>query len=61
MVHRTDLLRILYDRAVRDGVEIRTGEIISSIDDSGARLTITLQDTSRLEADLIIGADGILH
>ena len=60
MVHRADLLRILFDRAVQGGVQVRTGQVISSIDDSGDRPVIILQDESRLEADLVIGADGIV-
>ena len=60
MIHRTDYMRILFERAVQEGVTIRTRQMVSSIDDSGTRVIITLQDQSKLEADLVIGADGMV-
>ena len=57
-VHRADLLKILYDRAVKLGVDIQLGKQITAIEDSSQHVVVTLQDSAILEADLVIGADG---
>jgi 2-polyprenyl-6-methoxyphenol hydroxylase-like FAD-dependent oxidoreductase len=53
---RTDLHRALADAAVRAGVEIRTGSVVT-----GALLDGSLQlDTGEVRpADLVVGADGV--
>lgn len=56
VIHRAAFLGVLVERAIKDGVKIRLGSAIESID--FAKPSILLEDKSSLEADLIIGADG---
>ncbi|MGV6871759.1 FAD-dependent monooxygenase [Pseudochelatococcus sp. B33] len=54
---RTDLVSTLRD-ALPDSADIRLGTTVSSILDDGGRAFVTLDDGTRIEADLVIGADG---
>jgi 2-polyprenyl-6-methoxyphenol hydroxylase-like FAD-dependent oxidoreductase len=61
-VFRRDLMRILADRLVRQGVPVRysvTGLAIRSGPDGHARLTCS--DGGAIDADLLIGADGRMN
>jgi salicylate hydroxylase len=57
LIHRADYQKILYDAAVEAGVHFSLGCHVESVDDNEA--TIMLRDGRRLQADLIVGADGI--
>ncbi|KAG4441105.1 hypothetical protein IFR05_003395 [Cadophora sp. M221] len=56
-LHRADYQKILYDAAVKAGASISFGRKVVSIDTSTPSLT--LQDGSIINSDLIVGADGI--
>ena len=56
---RSDLERILLDRAAQAGVEIRFGASIRSFDDAGDHLAVTFDDGQTARAELLIGADGV--
>jgi len=61
-IRRAELHRVLTDRMRALGVAIRLGTTVLSIDDhadDGHPLVATLSDGSTLEADLLVGADGI--
>jgi 2-polyprenyl-6-methoxyphenol hydroxylase-like FAD-dependent oxidoreductase len=58
-LRRSDLERILYDRAVALGVTIRFGCQITALQDSADRINITFDDGSRDAYDLAFGADGV--
>ncbi|MBX7435192.1 nitroreductase family deazaflavin-dependent oxidoreductase [Mycobacterium sp. Y57] len=55
---RPDLERVLRD-SLPDSVDLRFGAALTGIDDDGDRVTATLHDGTRLEAELLVGADGI--
>ncbi len=56
---RSDLERILLDRAAQAGVDIRFGASIRSFDDAGDHLEVTFDDGQTARAELLIGADGV--
>jgi 2-polyprenyl-6-methoxyphenol hydroxylase-like FAD-dependent oxidoreductase len=61
-LHRNRLLRILHDACVDSGVEIRSGISVTGYCQSGEPsegIKATLSDNTTLDADLIVGADGI--
>ncbi len=55
---RGDLERVLYER-IRDEVEVRFGSTVVAWEDGGDRLAVTLDDGTALEADALVGADGV--
>jgi 2-polyprenyl-6-methoxyphenol hydroxylase-like FAD-dependent oxidoreductase len=55
---RGDIERVLYDN-IRDGAAIRFGTSVEAIDASAAGITATLTDGTKLDADLVVGADGL--
>jgi hypothetical protein len=57
-IQREDYQRLLYDRALEPGVNVKFGCKVDSIDEVAP--SITLEDGEVLKADLIIGADGML-
>lgn len=60
VMHRADLHKALYNGCVRSGmVEMQTNSEVAKVEDlqDGARVTLT--NGSVLEADAVIGADGI--
>jgi 2-polyprenyl-6-methoxyphenol hydroxylase-like FAD-dependent oxidoreductase len=56
---RSDLERILLERAGRAGVEIRFGASIRSLVDVGDGLEATFEDGEAVRVDLVVGADGV--
>jgi 2-polyprenyl-6-methoxyphenol hydroxylase-like FAD-dependent oxidoreductase len=56
LVLRTELHRALAEAATRAGVEIVTG---SSVSHASANGELVLEDGTSLEADLVVGADGV--
>ncbi|KUJ09262.1 FAD/NAD(P)-binding domain-containing protein [Mollisia scopiformis] len=57
LIHRADYQKILYDAAKEAGVHFSLGCHVESVDEHGP--AIFLRDGRQLEADLIVGADGI--
>ena len=59
VVHRSDLYRILHDRAVADGVTVEYGKQLVDAHETAAGITARFADGSTAAADILIGADGI--
>lgn len=57
-VHRADLIGLLLAGAQEAGVEVRLSAKVASVDLSGAWPLVVL-DTGPVEAELLIGADGL--
>lgn len=53
----SDLMRLLYDEAIKQGVKFRLGTTAISIDPEQGEITMDSGDV--LQADVIVGADGI--
>ena len=59
LIHRADLQRVLKARAERLGTEIILNAVIDSISlEDSEKSSVTLRGGERVEADVIIGADG---
>jgi 2-polyprenyl-6-methoxyphenol hydroxylase-like FAD-dependent oxidoreductase len=56
---RSAMQAALFDEATASGVPLRTGVRVAENTDHGDRVEIMLADGTRLEADLLVGADGI--
>lgn len=52
----TDLRGLMYETAKKDGADIRTGCLVSSI--GPVSRTVTLANGDSLSADVIVAADG---
>ncbi|MEO3924201.1 FAD-dependent monooxygenase [Micromonosporaceae bacterium B7E4] len=59
VVHRSDLYRVLHDRAVAAGVTIEYGKRLLDTQESGTGITARFADGSIASADILVGADGI--
>ena len=59
-VPRQTYQRLLYEAAVREGVNVRFGARVEKLADSSPRPCVTLSTGERIEADLLVGADGTL-
>lgn len=57
LIHHADYQKILYDEAKNSGAQFFLGCHVESVDEQGS--TIKLRDGRQLNADLIVGADGI--
>lgn len=57
-IHRADFQRLLYEAAIKVGVEVEFGKKITSVD--GETGTVLSEDDTSLAADLVIGADGTI-
>jgi salicylate hydroxylase len=58
-IHRADLQRLLYARAIELGVEVSLGHRVSSIRHDQYRPEIQLESGETLTCDLVVGADGL--
>jgi salicylate hydroxylase len=58
-LHRADLLEGLRAAAVASGVKLRLGAAVSGYAGEGDRVRIDLADGGLVEADLLVGADGM--
>jgi 2-polyprenyl-6-methoxyphenol hydroxylase-like FAD-dependent oxidoreductase len=56
---RSDLERILYDRAVASGVKVRFATTIRSLRESDAHVDVTFSDGTSDPFTLVFGADGV--
>jgi salicylate hydroxylase len=59
-VPRQTYQRLLYEAAVREGVNVRFGARVEKLADSSPLPCVILSTGERIEADLIVGADGTL-
>ncbi len=57
-LRRSDLERILHDRARAAGLDVRFGTTVTSLEDGDAGVAVTLDDGSEDRFDLVFGADG---
>jgi 2-polyprenyl-6-methoxyphenol hydroxylase-like FAD-dependent oxidoreductase len=55
---RDDLARLLYENLAPQ-VEIRFADSVAEVRDQGAKLRIALDSGAELDADLLVGADGL--
>lgn len=58
-MHRGDMQRMLYNKALELGVEVRLASRVAAIREKGDRAEIELKDGTTLSGDLIVGADGL--
>jgi 2-polyprenyl-6-methoxyphenol hydroxylase-like FAD-dependent oxidoreductase len=58
-LRRTDLARVLLDRARAIGVEVRFGETVEAMEDRGDRVSVRLSGGGGGAFALVFGADGI--
>jgi flavin-dependent dehydrogenase len=58
LIHRADLQQVLYQAAVERGITLRLGCPVVAIDDEN--VAVVLKGGERIEADVIVGADGKL-
>lgn len=58
-IKRTDLQRVLADRAQGLGATVRLGLTADRLEDDGAGVDVVFSDGSRGRYDIVIGADGI--
>jgi 2-polyprenyl-6-methoxyphenol hydroxylase-like FAD-dependent oxidoreductase len=58
-MYRPTLARILVDRAVEAGAEVRFGTTYATLEQDDAGVDITFADGSTGRYDLVVGADGI--
>lgn len=58
-LRRSDLVRILHERAASLDVEIRFGTEIAGIEDTGERVQVAFDDGSDGDFALVFGADGV--
>ncbi|HUU67646.1 MAG TPA: FAD-dependent monooxygenase [Methyloceanibacter sp.] len=58
-LRRSDLERILYDRATTSGINVDFGREITALEETGAGVHVTFNDGSAGEFALVFGADGV--
>lgn len=58
-LRRSDLEHILYERAVRAGVEIRFGSSVAAIEQTDSAVSVRFEDGNQGKFALVIGADGL--
>ena len=58
VINRRDLVRVLYD-TVRERVPLRFATTIKRVCQSADHVSVTFNDDSQAEFDLLVGADGI--
>ena len=56
---RTELQRVLGDRAKKLGAKIRLGITVDKLDDDGTGVNVTFSDGSTGRYEMVIGADGV--
>ncbi|TMV06479.1 FAD-binding protein [Ruegeria sediminis] len=56
--HRADLIELLRSAALRDGVEIRLDQKVTTVLDAGEGAEIVFSDGDAMTADCVVAADG---
>lgn len=56
LIHRGDLHKVLLDKAVEVGADIKVNSFVTTVEENGP--CVKLADGTIYEADLIVGADG---
>jgi 2-polyprenyl-6-methoxyphenol hydroxylase-like FAD-dependent oxidoreductase len=59
LVWRSDLYRLLYERAAAQGSQVEYGKRLVGVDEDGRGVTARFADGSVAHGDVLIGADGI--
>lgn len=59
-MHRGDFQRVLVDEAKALGVQIMTGAEVIDVTETGFGQRVSIKDGRFVEADAVIGADGML-
>lgn len=60
LITRAELHRVLIERAMREGISVNYNKRLTAIDDTpGEPVVAHFADGTSMEADLIVGADGI--
>lgn len=59
VVHRSELHRVLRERAAADGVRIEYGKRLVDVTETGTEIHASFADGSTASADILVGADGI--
>ncbi len=59
VIHRSDLYRMLHDRAVAAGVTVEYGRRLVDARETATGVTATFTDGGTASADILVGADGI--
>lgn len=57
-VHRADLQHVLHMAAEARGITIRLGCPVVAINQEGDNVAVVISSAERIEADVIVGADG---
>ncbi|WP_238366133.1 FAD-dependent monooxygenase [Mesobacterium pallidum] len=58
-IRRTDLQKVLADKAAEVGAKVRLGVTVTALDDDGSGVYVTFSDGSTGRYDVVIGADGV--
>jgi 2-polyprenyl-6-methoxyphenol hydroxylase-like FAD-dependent oxidoreductase len=58
-LRRSDLEKILFDRAREAGIEVRFGASIEALNDDGACVRVRFTDETVDRFELVVGADGV--
>ncbi len=59
ILSRPGYQRFLYEEAGKLGVKFRFGSSAETVEDNATRPILILKNGERIEADLIVGADGM--
>ncbi|WP_026929792.1 FAD-dependent oxidoreductase [Glycomyces tenuis] len=59
VLHRSELYRVLHDRAAAHGVRIEHGKRLVDVREDGGTATALFEDGTVATADVLIGADGV--
>lgn len=58
-IGRPALHKVLGDRTIASGAEVRLGVVAELLDDLGDRVRVTFSDGKTEEFDIVVGADGV--
>jgi len=58
-MHRVDLQKMLFNRAIELGVSIRLGSRVATVKQDVSRPEIHLESGNTIQCDLVVGADGL--
>lgn len=56
---RQDVIKLLYAKAVEAGARVEFGCVVADVVDDAERAVVRLADGTRLEADMVLAADGV--